>query len=487
MFQEDLDAEARLAVAKGLRGRVVVTLAQDCAREGDLAGLRALHAAGHFDFGMAEMLEDDFFSSRLVRRHPLGSREAVPMIDALLGVLDRTEWTSRSFDAGRGADVASVCGEYLVLRHEPELHAFVRERFFHACERMEALASITSSERRLKTTQATAAVIAAFAAATGDQALMQRAFAQHESARDFMLHGEMLKELGHGQSLNSIGVAVVFARMGLLDALGDAVVRHPVGRRGNSDGTGGEIRAIDLVDAGVRQRSQPVQPELLAWVLERMARCEPGNDTAGFQSRVWQVSGPSWIQNLYGGEWSHARQLVEQQVPALLKIGCGGAIAFSVQAGLRDLAQDLVARWEGPGLPESTAFAMLPSEHPIVGILDFVARRPSEAPSADEAMQLVLQKLQARGELEELQGPLLQLGGEPVFGIRNALVRASLNASIVYLSGLGWDFHSRDPEGRRPKDYVHPERGAGTASLLQSLAARQQALDALGNPASPNP
>lgn len=494
MFKAGTSFDQRLAVAQLLEGPALWTLTQECARTGDLEGLRAIDQAGGFEF--------EFNGAKAIaqgkhKRSGMLSSFAAPMIDALAASLMATRETIVSYATPMAGEEGLLSGLQTDLVPRPELHHFVAAVFERALRRIDALsrdATVPLDKDEVSVKTSTLAVIAGFGCATDRTELVleaQRLCTGPFGALGHMLSGEFVRSVARTERVTPGGLALTLGSLKATDCIDPATAVMPMGMENGHSGLD-DLMFDRFVHGGW---NGPARPEVLLKMIGKLTAPVETEDLATAQAYLIEHR---CLPNLLGGCWSHVAEAVWDVTPTVMTTHPWASLRMAAEHGMQKMVGQLLSAWSSLDVPKSVShlgfeMTVVPTGHPIT-VLTLLANHHNRE-QMDQVFCAIFTEMVHRGQGDPLLDPTLWVDVEPdteraqrrELPLAQVLVLKGLTSSLLHLSEMGFDFDLKTKSGAALLSrafYRDKSDGIDMESVLRSLAVRRQAMDALDEMAS---
>lgn len=499
MFAPNLTSEERVSIAKGLRGATVIALAQECARQGDLDGLKSLHQAGHFDFDI-ELAQSPSQTWKIHHTQQLKD-PALPMIDALVCAIEAKETVPEIYATPHTGEKSIARTTVTRLAANRPLWDFISKVCADALDRFDQLFDATPpnetqdaiGNNRIRT----ANVVAFIAAASNDPDLYDRAKRSYSDAGRRLHEGPAIDHvIGERANLTKISAQGVAVAMGSVDVLNAHVtgshVRHTMGKKRSGDSeTATDVEYLLAASTGGMFVGTP-QPELIMWMLNASLDDEYAPEPSSTNGEKFEQNKAIWAMNLFGRDWSHCVEAVMERHPSYVHERRPQAFIFAVRSGLETVATRLLDEWpEMRNGPVQEDGVLVWGEHPIKSIIPSRTHHGHIADIStsdiDSAVVFMARYMDDRNLLSQFVER--QANFFPDTAFVHAIAQQNLNSSLVYMAEKGLDLEALSG-GRRATEIIEfvedtkPSRekraeNAETLRILRALSAKQSAEAAL--------
>lgn len=497
MFQPHLTEAQRQAVISSICAETLRTLAVECVRGGDAAGLRSIRRSGVFP-AVAMLTGGE-------RAHAVLGSRLDPLLDALGGLFCLQREEAVGFEVP--TTIHQPSGWFEGIRRAVVVPAEMGQVASEILE--DYIATLEHNGiAEILTCGSFAQVLASLAAvcvALDDGDRLGRLVKMWPQVLTEEVDGDIVNQVAKIRAITPLGLMMRLGRVQLFRTyMTPQVVDQDLGTELYFDGLS-SVKAYSML---FMRTDEPVNVQIMLHTLQclRERACSP--DASPQDRQHWKSSLNSLTELVCTGHNPQVSAIAREHLSEIFKgSGAPGHLVNALESGQCELADfligecidwnqwdeqlqqmsqappeaqesDFTRRWgvlPGDPDPDAPKVQWIPHDHPLMGALLLDRDR-----GADAAVLKVLQAMQERGKLEPALDRLTRVPlhqGQPV---AFELVRGGMARSLCFLLDHGLPLDLTEQGGATLAQVAAKAGGAEVAHLLASYAARQEAMAVIG-------
>lgn len=522
LISKDLTDDELLTVVRSVKfmgERVLLAFTRELAFENNVRALEAMEKEGIFQVNLTTAVRKSVLNPSFLSYTFDG---ALPLIDALAGVLDKSSLVIASEPSFINLN-SSVSGSYPLVECSEDMRVFLRRVCSQSLRELkrwapEVAKDVFDESAVIKKHEFTAAAVCAIGFAVDDPELVRIAtdsdpgcmYRTDLNFRNFPWnrlkdHGNELKRV----SISPLGLGVYMQAVNCFRSINFSS-DHPLSDQAVWQG---EFDSDRLGVFGlIAENPHFLKPEFIGAALavsyEAFSK-PPKTNASGVQSyidsrnRMWLKD--RFLPELVGGEFSYLLPTVMRDVPGLFRLdmknSCTNACWYAFPSLIEHLAEFIstprlssasqTAKSEGKVNDAKPDLACIDADeelarvlgdwflpfHPINQIIDTTTTGGTAQQDPDGALVEVLKIMSDRGILGDIN--IARQNNRRGATFAHLCVTEGFNKTLVAMGEMGLSFSVRDSSGRTPKAYALDCGFDDLADLLSAIETRQEALSVL--------